>query len=198
MYLRTDEESEAAQALRMAARFAEELHRDHTMWRWFIIALHSAVQGFMVLSLRHGNGLMALTDKSAKQFLEAYEKGEPSPGKERLDSFPNLYEKIKSEAAGRYANNERFMGSADHDRAMKKLNTLRNEFIHFTPKGWSLELDGLPEISSRCLDVIEFIGWAPGNILWYEPENLEHSQLALHATRERLASLDRTYASFAS
>ena len=40
---------------------------------------------------------------------------------------------------------------------MKNLNFIRNEFVHFTPKGWSLELSGAPRIAIDCLDVAEFL-----------------------------------------
>ena len=69
LYYRTDEENEATDALYMAARFAEQAATDIRMWRWVIMALHNAVQGFMVLSLRHGNGLAALTEESAAAWL---------------------------------------------------------------------------------------------------------------------------------
>ena len=37
-------------------------------------------------------------------------------------------------------------------RSVKQLNKLRNEFIHFVPKGWSLEVDA--RIVDDCLNVI--------------------------------------------
>lgn len=74
MYLRTNEEFETANAMKMAAQFAEGLESDPYLWRWVIIALHSAAQGVMVLSLRHGNGLLALSDESYAAWMAAYEK----------------------------------------------------------------------------------------------------------------------------
>jgi len=148
MYLRTDEEAEAVEALCMASRVADYLEREASYWRWVIIALHNAVQGFMVLSLRHGNGLAALSDKSYSEWMEAHEKGAPYP-EEMLDSYPNLYKKVKSKNYGEIGGNQRFTPQGSEGKSIKKLNSLRNDFIHFTPKGWSLEIDGLPTI---CLD----------------------------------------------
>ena len=79
MYLRTNEEAEAAEAICMASKVADGLERDLKLWRWVVISLHNAVQGFMVLSLRHGNGLLALDDKSFSEWMEAHEKGGPYP-----------------------------------------------------------------------------------------------------------------------
>jgi len=43
-----------------------------------------------------------------------------------------------------YVHGKKFIVKPDHDWAVKKLNELRNQFVHFAPKGWSLDLLGLP------------------------------------------------------
>lgn len=193
MYLRTDEETEAAEALCQASRMADGLDRDVKPWRWVIIALHNAAQGFMVLSLRHGNSLAALTKESAAAWLKAHETGGRYP-EERLDHFMNLYAKIKSVEYGDLGGNKRFISGATHDETFKKLNDIRNEFIHFTPKGWSLEVDGLPRICLDVISVIEFLGWQTNNILWHEPNFLEQSQLCVLKLKEQMAYLQSAYA----
>jgi len=69
---------------------------------------------------------------------------------------------------GMYVNSRSFKPSGTQDRSIKKLNSLRNEFIHFVPKGWSLEVSGLPQIVDDCLDVIFFLGFECGNVIWHE------------------------------
>lgn len=170
MYLRTDEEAEAANAMQMAARFSDNLERDTRLWRWVIIALHNAAQGVMVLSLRHGNGLLALTEDCFKQWMEAHKNQTPYP-EEKLDSYLNLYKKVKHTETGQIGGNKRFIARGTEGGHIKRLNTLRNEFIHFTPKGWSLEVNGLPQI---CLDVsrlISFLGWESSNVLWHSEQS---------------------------
>lgn len=44
--------------------------------------------------------------------------------------------------------------SHEHLQSFKRLNALRNDFAHFTPRGWSIELGGLPKIFSDIIDVI--------------------------------------------
>ena len=74
MYLQTDEETESAEALAQALMMARKLDENINNWRsWVITALHTATQGFMVLSLRHGNGLLALSTKSYREWMQAYE-----------------------------------------------------------------------------------------------------------------------------
>jgi hypothetical protein len=38
-----------------------------------------------------------------------------------------------------------------------RLNCLRNDFIHFVPKGLELEVSGMPRIISNCCDVIQHL-----------------------------------------
>ncbi len=119
MYLRTDEEFEAAEALRMAAQMAEEARHNLSAWRWVVVSLHNAVQGFMVLSLRHGNGLLALTDKCAEKWLEAYENDTAYP-KDKLDSYLNLYKKVKNEETGRFGGNANFVPAGQQGKNIKR------------------------------------------------------------------------------
>jgi len=99
-YLDTDEFEEAVSAVEMVAESVPRAAADIYRWKWALIALHSAVQGFMVLALRGGNGLNALKDDVAAKWIEADEKGLPYP-KERLDTYEKLYEKVKSGAPRR-------------------------------------------------------------------------------------------------
>ncbi len=179
MYLRTDEEAEAANAMQMAARFSNELERNPRLWRWVIIALHNAAQGVMVLSLRHGNGLLALTDECLRQWMKAHEDGTPYP-EERLDTYLNLYKKVKRIETGQTGGNQRFVAKGAEDRHIKRLNSLRNEFIHFTPKNWSLEVDGLPQICRDASKLISFLGWETHNVLWRSDQSKAEA-MASHA-----------------
>ena len=169
MYLRTDEESEAVYAMQMAAKFAEGVAADVRLWRWIIIALHNATQGVMVLSLRHGNGLLALSDESYAAWMAAYEKNE-TPPPEKLDSYLNLYKKVKHIEFGQVGGNKRFLPVGREGGDIRRLNALRNDFIHFTPKGWSLQVDGLPQICLSTARLISFIGLETENVFWHSPE----------------------------
>ena len=197
MYLRTDEEAEAANAMEMAARFAEGLEADPRLWRWVIIALHNAVQGMMVLSLRHGNGLLALTDDCFKQWMDAHDNHTSYPV-EKLDSYLNLYKKVKHSETGQIGGNQRFISKGSEGKSINRLNSFRNEFIHFTPKGWSLEVDGLPQICLDCTHLFSFLGWETQNIFWHS-EEFKTSARASHAEFvQAIQRLQKHYARQAS
>lgn len=51
----------------------------------------------------------------------------------------------------------KFNPNRQQDASVKKLNYFRNEFIHFMPKGWSIEVSGMPRLCSDCLGVIKHL-----------------------------------------
>ncbi len=70
--LRTDELKEAIFSLEMVAEQVLKIHIDTYRWKWVIIALHNAVQGFMVLSLKGSHGLNILKNADKKSWLNNY------------------------------------------------------------------------------------------------------------------------------
>jgi len=192
LWLRTDEHEEAVSALEMVAESSALVLQDNYRWKWVLIATHNTLQGFMVLALRQGNGLKALKDKIAAKWLKAYREGGQYPI-EKLDTFLNLYKKVKSDQMVCFIHSQSFNATEEHDKAVKKLNSLRNEFIHFVPKGWSLELTGLPEICLNCLEVVEFLGWQCGNVPWYEEQHKERATKALKKAIDNLSKAKAIY-----
>ena len=184
-WYRTDEYEEAVSSLEAAERFVREVRDDPSWWKWVIISTHCAVQGFMVLHLRGSHSFAPLTDKSAAACIEAHRSGKPPPN-ERLDNFPKLYKKVKGDFPLGLVTTKHFVPGSDTDRCMKKLNELRNELIHFTPKGWSLEIAGLPNICLEAINVVEFLFEHGGNIAFYNQEHADRTRSALRVMKEEL------------
>ena len=191
-YLRTNEHEEAVRSLEFAELQARVIASDRYHWKWVLIALHNAAQGFMVLALWNGNGLLAMSPKSAAKWLAAYEAGTPFP-KDTLDRFLNLYAKVKDEANFHYLGSTAFRPGTSHDASFQYLNDFRNEFIHFTPKGWSLLLPGLPAMALDVLSVIEHFGWQSSGILWHERALPVRAKWALRRLRRTLNALQVQY-----
>ena len=120
------------------------------------MSLHNALQGFMCLALQGSDGLRVLKDDVARAWLAAQDSGTPLPV-EKLDWFPNLYAKIRSDVGTFRANSRSYPDNSAVNQSVDQLNNLRNEFIHFVPKGWSVELAGLPQICANCINVDEFL-----------------------------------------
>lgn len=193
IWLRTNEVEEALIALAITCdnlpRVAEEPH----YWPWVIVPLHNAFQGFMVLALRGSNSLNVLTKESAAKWMAAHVSGSGDYTLPKLDRFLNLYKKTKSDAMRVYGTSKAFKPTGSQGRSIKKLNALRNEFVHFVPKGWSLEVTGLPRIVVDCVEAMEFFAFESGNVLWVETASEDSARSLMTKAREEARKLSLLY-----
>lgn len=172
-WLDLDEAKDAVFSLEVSADHLEKAGDDPRHWKWVIIALHNALQGFMVLVLRGSNSLDVLKERSRKKWMEAYNKGEPIYLPEDLDNFNELYEKIqKPKFMLMSVESKTFSPSGTQSESVEDLRFLRNSFIHFVPKMWSIEVSGCPQLVEDCVGIIHFLVFDSGNILWHD-ESLE-------------------------
>ena len=147
----------------MAGHFLARTEEDKYYWKWMLVALHNSLQGFMACALTGGDGLAILKDRVAQKWLTVQQDGLPLPH-EQLDTFLNLYKKIKSAQMLFNSGSKQFIPRGRQDWSVRKLNRLRNHFIHFTPKSWVLEVSDLPKISRDCIQVIRFLVYKSGNV----------------------------------
>jgi len=103
---------------------------DPYRWKWAIIALHSGLQGMMVLGLQGSHGLNVLRPEDASRWLEAHERGGPYPDDLKLDDFLSLYKKVKGDKMLMYVHSQAFVPKGTQGGSVRLLNRLRNEFIH--------------------------------------------------------------------
>lgn len=192
-WLRTDETQQAVLALQMVSEQLPRVTDNSHHWQWVIIGLHNTLQGFMVLALRGTNDLNVLTDECAEDWMAAYERGDENYPEPKLDTFLNLYKKIKSDRMKMYGHSRPFKPSGTQGKSIKKLNNLRNEFIHFVPKGWSLEVSGLPDIVDDCIDVICFLAFECGNLVWYEQGLETQTRDLIEKAKHGISLIKRTY-----
>lgn len=192
LWLRTDEAEEAVAALEAAARFAHDVPTDLFGWRWTVLAIHNALQGFMVIALRDSAGLLVLPDDLAAEWLAAHEAERDYP-EERLDLFMNLYKKIKRVSIAQQLGATPFTPAGTQGRSVKRLNTLRNQFIHFLPASWSLDVSGLPGVCLDALDVVEYLASSYRDLLWHDDTHPARISDALNEARARLQSLEAQY-----
>lgn len=162
-WLTTNELNEAAKTLKMIHNCLGQAEEDQYHWKWVLITLHNCLQGFMVCALRGKDGLNVLKDRVALQFREADQNNLPRP-REELDTFLNLYKKIQSDKMLIYPHSKKFTAKGQHDRSVRKLNQLRNQFIHFKPKAWFFELNSLPKLAMDGKGIIDFLVFSSGNI----------------------------------
>lgn len=183
-WLRTDEYADTEASLRKVAELAPCVEGDPTEWKWLLIAVHSATQGMFVLSLSRSNGLLTLKSSHAVAWLKAYETSGKWPEKMDLDYFLELYNKAK-----KHISNAGDI-TTDHDDAMRRLNDLRNRFIHFGPQGWSIELAGLPTICRRAFEVVDALGWNSDFVYWRTQAQSERARRSIRIALREFARLE--------
>lgn len=189
-WLRTDEYMNAEGALRKAAETLPLVQHEVLEWKWLLEALHAGIQGFFVLGLSRGNGLLTLKSSHAAAWLKAYESGGPWPKKLDLDYFLDLYAKAKQHVL----RGSNFSVTEEHDKAMEKLNSLRNGFVHFGAQGWSIELAGLPSICLRALEVADAVARTPGAVRWRSTAQSRRVRQASRSLTKGLSALEKAYA----
>ena len=144
-YLRLTEETNALDYLERAGEFIAQAIADERSWKWVMLSLHGALYGFAIVACK-GTDYQSVVKITKK-------------GHERL---------ITLDEALKMCKNARWMGtlhgglplslSASQEDSIRRLKeTLRNSFEHYIPRGWSIELHGLPRISIDVLDVIRFL-----------------------------------------
>lgn len=188
-YVRTDETQDVLASLQHCIMCLAETHSTPSTWKWVILSLHSALQGAMVCHLSGTVNIGALTPKSARQWYEWHERdrrrdldyiddgvnelGPPARRPRDLrDETPRtlvacaqeLFKRLNSESARIESGCGRIIEITPAQKtSFKRLHALRNGFTHFSPKGWSIEIQLIKEISLDMLDVIDEIAddqWA--------------------------------------
>jgi hypothetical protein len=143
-YVHFDEIENTLASLEMMAILSCEVNKKNrrVLWKWLIVGAHDAIQSAIVCAIADtAGGINILTKKSAAEMLEFLEGKRKDYPLEFMAPFKTLLKK-----AG---------GSSKHAKDIRKLHATRNDFVHFTPKGWFIELAGLPRIVGAALQLVE-------------------------------------------
>ena len=157
-YLTISEETNALDFLAKAALFIKQTEQDNIAWKWVIISLHSALYGFAICACKGTNkyNVTKETKKGDKLvgFWEALE----------LCQNPDVMRML--------IHSKPLVLTQDQKKSLEFLtNELRNNFEHYLPKLWSIELHGLTRIAMDALDVIHFLALETGTYV-----NLDEAQ----------------------
>jgi|SRR5690606_1970863 hypothetical protein len=162
-YLRTDEFEDVHASLTLLRGVLERILEEPALWKWAVIAGHSALQGACVCILTQTDGLGALTDKSTRELTEKL-YGETDRGRkmdedsvawpeERIAELPELLKRLPGELKvslpGRNARSYGYELPGD----LRRLHEFRNKFTHFASISWSIQIAGLPRIIGRAVDL---------------------------------------------
>jgi hypothetical protein len=217
--LRVNTRDDAVDSLEMTGRFLEEAADDPRRWKWALIALYMAIQGFMVLALRgtwgvatykpktrrrklaaHAEVLAAVESKDEARIKAAHQRDAEIMGEHDLDSFLNLYARIKDKdhwAMTMWGNDTFFEADNTCDQCMVWLKYLRDDYSDFTDGGRIHWLPRFALIAVNGLNIIEFLMNRTNLIMWVDWEDNEgRAGVALLRAQAAAERLQATYPEF--
>jgi hypothetical protein len=184
-YVHFDEREDVLASLELLELISPLLGGTPSYWKWMIVGAESALQGAMVCALQDSTGTSVLSKKSRIEMLNWLQAGgedRGDPPQEWLAKFEELLEKCISELGLNLRNGQR----RDIDRLHEYF---RNNFIHFTPKGWAIQKAGLPRMIGAALDAVsDLMGMHRASAFLDEKQSLRFTR-ALKATRANLKSI---------
>ena len=150
---RVTEMSEPLNAMIMTKDFLERAEQDIYCFKWAILAVHNALQGFMVLALKGTSNLGIIEWKDEYKNRSSYEI--LSDPKQKLVIFLTLFSKIKK---SKYMQGTPFVDkSGNITYSIKRLNKYRNQFIHYLPLHWGIQIQEILNILYDAIKVISFL-----------------------------------------
>ena len=153
LYFRVNEVSEPFNAIKMTKEFLERSGQDIYYLKWAILAVHNALQGFMVLALKGTSNLPIIKWKKEYDGKPAYKI--LSDPQQKLCSFTELFNRIKSK---KHMQNTVFKDeSGKITCSIKELNHIRDQFIHYLPLAWSIGTQGMANVLLDSMLVISFL-----------------------------------------
>jgi hypothetical protein len=195
IWVSTDEAEDVAGSIRHVLRAAETVRDDPQSWKWVALGLHSALQGACVCHLTTSAApIGAVTKENAREWIAYVEESRTNPSaktpKTHLMALPLLLKAIrKPKSAGDRSNAD---GVTVSDPELSWLcrfhRDIRNQFVHFEPRGWAIEVSGIPELAkliSRIILEMLNIGYAFRHQNADQAEELRQNLRAL-ASREWL------------
>jgi hypothetical protein len=154
-YAHFDQFEDVLASVELVALLAPLVRQKPQYWKWIIIGAHNALQAAMVCAFADSTGTSVLTDRSAKEVLDWLNADPATRGeypKERLPEFGKLLNRC---IAGRPDFEPLVLTPGQDDDIRRLHDHFRNNFVHFTPKGWGIEKAGLPRIIGAALDAAE-------------------------------------------
>lgn len=153
-WLRLSEETNALDYLEKVYFYIQQTEKNTIAWKWVVLALHSALYGFAICAIQ-GTNPDRVTYKTKK-------------GVEKLIGFDEALKRCQNpQWMLQYLHSKCFQLSKEEKASIKFLkNILRDSFQHFIPRGWLIEIHGMPQMVIDCLNVIRFLAIESGNCFY--------------------------------
>jgi len=152
-WLRLTAETNALDFLERAGQFILKTEESPIFWKWVVLSLHSALYGFAICACKGTNpdNVVFRTKKGERKLI----RFDDALKKCQDDNLMNMLYGSKALVLSR--------NQVQSIELLKK--QLRNNFEHYIPKGWSIELHGLPRMTIDVLNVIRFLAVETGTYI---------------------------------
>lgn len=138
-FLRFTEETNALDFLERAGEFITETSTRPNAWKWVVLSLHGALYGFAISACK-GTDSQSVVKKNRR-------------GHDRLITFDEALILCQDSNGSILLN----LTNSQKNSVRRLKEELRNNFEHYIPGGWSIEMHCFPRISIDILDIIRFI-----------------------------------------
>jgi len=163
MYIHISRSRDAVISLEQFGDSLARVTEDEKHWKFTLIAIHNALQGFMTISLRDGTPYDTWKEDTKKIKDKERWRDEAIPSEQKrvpqLDYFMNLFDKVFPQSDGIDRN------------LISYLNKVRNDFSHFNTDGYSISKADLKPVCKESLKAIRLAKMkAKGIVFYYEGE----------------------------
>ena len=162
-YLETDEQNDVLTSLREVSHQLDRIKLDAGNWKWAVIALSSAVNGAMTCNLTGTMQIGALEKNKVEKTVSALQS-------KSTQNLPIQHLAKPLELLNRIQNKDRFEQAGPpieitsaQENSVATILFLRNQFMHFSPSSWLIEVNGLPNTFVHIISLIDIIrndGWS--------------------------------------
>jgi len=156
-FFRFDTEENAIDFLEKAIFFRQESETNPKNYKWVAISLFGALYGFAVCASR---------GTSNNIVCYKYNNGEA-----RLKNFDDIMKLCKNKGHMKMTpHSKHLVLTREQDKAINILkNEIRNKFEHFSPKGWSIQIELMRKIIPEIMAVLHFLALETGNFVLLDP-----------------------------
>lgn len=152
-YIEFDDLINAIDNLEMTLHFLN-LDNAEKRWKWTLIAIHQALYGFAILTIR-GTDPRNRTERTSGWLI----------------SIDEALARAKDAKFSVWLNSVPLRTTRDQDKAIERLvKEFRNSFEHFKPGVWAIEISVLPRIVNHIMDVIRFLAFETHSVMYQSLE----------------------------
>lgn len=158
-YIRTNEISDFLCSLAWTKIALDQVEINSDNWKWVVLSLHSTLQGALVCHLTGTANLGALERGSAydKWFAWLHNQTGDAPRRPRLADLKELSKRLQDQGSRLEVAGDIISLTQQQKLAIELLHELRNQFTHFQPQAWSIEVVGLRPMLASVVDVVSSI-----------------------------------------